>query len=80
MSYVSTFTSDVIRAYHLFLSPRIVRGKKKKEKKIVQTNVRARQSALNNEPDSQERHARAKLRLGLCKKRACCNMRELMRL
>lgn len=57
---VSTFTSDVIRAYHLFLSPRIVRGKKKKEKKIVQTNVRARQSALNNELDSQElvTHAR----------------------
>lgn len=60
MSYVSTFTSDVIRAYHLFLSPRIVRGKKKKEKKIVQTNVRARQTALNNELDSQElvTHAR----------------------
>lgn len=33
MSYVSTFTSDVIRAYHLFLSPRIVRGKKKKKRK-----------------------------------------------
>ena len=34
--------------------------KKKKEKKIVQTNVRARQSALNNELDSQElvTHAR----------------------
>lgn len=34
--------------------------KKKKEKKIVQTNVRARQTALNNELDSQElvTHAR----------------------
>lgn len=47
---------------------------RKKKKKIVQTNVRARQSPLNDKPDSQDRYARAKLWLGLCEKRACCNM------
>lgn len=58
--------------FFFFLSPRIVRGKKKR--KSYKQIVRARQSALNNIPDSQDRYARAKLWLGLCKKRACCNM------
>lgn len=70
---VSTFTSDIRYASPcFFLSPRIVRGKKKR--KSYKQIVRARQSALNNIPDSQDRYARAKLWLGLCKKRACCNM------
>lgn len=70
---VSTFTSDIrYTSPCFFLSPRIVRGKKKR--KSYKQIVRARQSALNNIPDSQDRYARAKLWLGLCKKRACCNM------
>lgn len=48
----------------VFSSPRVFELAEKK--KIVETNVRARQSVLNNKPDSQDRYARAKLWSGSC--------------